>query len=291
MDIDLRPGGVRVGIPGPGTDRSTIAGAVSLAAHELGLPAAAPSALHLLRLTFRAREPDTAAQFWRPVLGYEAVGDGLADPQRRDPTIRIEQREPPSPLRDRVHLDVVRPPGAVAAIRATVGQTASGPYGVMLADPDGNEVDRAPGDDLSGGPETSDWRVVFSAMARYRADSRVAAAEFAGAVAQLADDAGTSLLVDLRGGSITVDSGKDRWEGVFEPAGTTFAHLAGEVQAAARARGLVSDPDGLRFLQIGIDAADVPAAQEFWTTVLGYERDPRPDLSRTSTTPAGSPRW
>ena len=213
------------------------------------------------------------------------MGDELTDPGRRDPTVRIERRDSPSPLRDRIHLDVVRPPEAVAAAGAAVGQTASGPYGVMLADPDGNEIDLVPGDALAGA-DTADWRVLFSAMAGYRAATPTDAASFAVAVATLSADAGVPLLIDLRGESVTIESGKDRWEDGFQPAGTTFSDLAGGVQAAAADRDLVSHPDGLRFLQIGIDAADVPAVQTFWTAALGYQRDSRPGV-----TDIYDPRW
>ena len=39
--------------------------------------------------------------------------------------------------------------------------------------------------------------------------------------------------------------------------------------------GLVADRTRPRFVQLGIDAVDVPAVRAFWTAVLGYEHDPR----------------
>jgi hypothetical protein len=35
----------------------------------------------------------------------------------------------------------------------------------------------------------------------------------------------------------------------------------------------------LRFVQLGIDAVDVPAVRAFWTTLLGYRPDPRTSVS------------
>jgi threonine synthase len=43
--------------------------------------------------------------------------------------------------------------------------------------------------------------------------------------------------------------------------------------------GLTADPTRLRFVQIGIDAVDVPTVREFWRAVLGYANDPRPQAS------------
>ena len=99
------------------------------------------------------------------------------------------------------------------------------------------------------------------------------AARFAAAVAELADEAGMELLVDLRAGGVTIDTGKDQW--VDE----RFADLARQVQAAARGMGLTADTSRLRFVQIGIDAVDIPAVRSFWRAVLGYELDPRPDVT------------
>ena len=70
----------------------------------------------------------------------------MADALRRDPAIRIRESTEPRPLRNRIHLDVVRPAAAVEQARPGEG---SGPFGVCHADPDGNEVDLVPGDPLS----------------------------------------------------------------------------------------------------------------------------------------------
>lgn len=99
------------------------------------------------------------------------------------------------------------------------------------------------------------------------------AAQLVAAVAELADDAGIALLIDLRAGGVTVDTGKDQW--VDE----RFGDLARQIQAAARSMGLTADPSRLRFVQIGIDAVDIPAVRSFWRAVLGYEFDERPDVT------------
>jgi predicted enzyme related to lactoylglutathione lyase len=43
--------------------------------------------------------------------------------------------------------------------------------------------------------------------------------------------------------------------------------------------GLSADTTRLRFVQLGIDAVDIPAVRAFWTTVLGYQHDPRTYLT------------
>ena len=87
---------------------------------------------------------------------------------RRDPALRIRPSAEPRPLRNRIHLDVVRPAAAVE--QAGLG-AALGPFGVCHADPDGNEVDLVPGDPLGDSAGTDDWQAVFSAMACYRVTS------------------------------------------------------------------------------------------------------------------------
>jgi hypothetical protein len=123
--------------------------------------------------------------------------------------------------------------------------------------------------------ETADWRAMFGGMTFYPIASPLRAAELAATVAGLADDAGLPLLIDLRPHGVTIDSGKDLWEE------DGFGDLARRVQAAARAKGLTADTTRLRFVQIGIDAVDIPAVRGFWRAVLGYENDPRSELGVT----------
>jgi hypothetical protein len=156
-------------------------------------------------------------------------------------------------------------------------------FHVALADAEGNEVDvvpLSPETDLTEAPERADWRVLFGGMAHYPTADPSTAAELAAAVAALADEAGMALLVDLRAAGVTIDTGKDRWEDDRFPA------LAAGVQAAARALGLTAEPSPLRFVQIGIDAVDVPGVRAFWRAVLGYELDDRPFV-----TDIYDPRW
>src|SRR3954451_24967369 len=105
--VDLRATGVRVRL-----DSEEHAGAVSAAARDLGL-AADPAVLQHLSVVFESADPSGVRRFWQRVLDYAAGEEGgLADPLRRDAVIRIRRSTEPRPLRNRIHLDVVRP-GAV----------------------------------------------------------------------------------------------------------------------------------------------------------------------------------
>lgn len=276
-DVDLRPGGVRVRI-GPAADLTRadveLAGSISAAARDLGL-AADPAVLQTVQLVIETADRPSLMSFWQTVLAYEPVrADRLVDPSRRDPALSFH-RSRPRPPRDRIHVDVVRASDAVEAARAAVGQKPFGAYGVALADADGNEVDLVPGDRLSKGPETADWHVLFGAMTFYPVDSPVRAGELASAVAGLADDAGLPLMVDLRPDGVTIDSGKDQWEAGEGSATSRFVDLAGRIQTAARDLGLAADLTRLRFVQLGMDAVDVPAVRAFWASALGYQHDLR----------------
>ena len=283
-DMDLRAGGVRVrvGTPGSGpTDADlAVAADISAAARDLGLTPD-PSALQVLRLTVDALDKPAVMPFWRTALGYLPLGDdNLLDPARRDPPIRFQQQDRPRPLRNRIHVDIARPYALIVrdlpALRAAGRERYADEHHATLADAEGNEADiipLAPADMLGDDPDTADWRALFGAMVCYPTDSPVRAAELAAAVASLADDAGLQMLVDLRGGGVTVDTGKDQWEH------DRFADLARRIQAAARGMGLTADATPLRFVQAGIDAVDIPPVRQFWRAVLGYEYDPRPQVT------------
>lgn len=269
--VDLRPTGVRVRL-----DSDEHAEAVSAAARDLGL-AANPAVLQQLNVVFDSANPSAVRQFWQPVLAYEPGDDGgLADPLRRDPEVRIRQSTEPRPLRNRIHLDVVRPAAVVE--QASPGE-ASGPYGVCHADPDGNEVDLVPGSALGEGIETADWQAVFSAMACYRTTSPAQQRDLAAAAAALADDAGFPLLIDLRPGLVILDSGKDQWEGDAHGLELDFTALAWEIQTAARELGATADPGLPRFVQLVLDVADLVAVRAFWVAALGYIHDRRAGVS------------
>ncbi|HEY3548503.1 MAG TPA: VOC family protein [Propionicimonas sp.] len=268
--VDLRPTGVRVRLAS-----GEQAEAVSAAARGLRL-AANPAVLQHLSVVFESPNPRGVKQFWQPLLDY-APGDdgGLADPLHRDPPIRIRRLSEPRPLRNRIHVDVVRP--AAVAEQVSPGE-ASGPYGVRHADADGNEVDLVPGSPLSE-RTAADWQQVFSAMACYRITSPTHQAGLAAAAAALADDAGFPLMIDLRPGLVILDSGKDLWEPDTHGLDLDFADLAARLQAAARDLGATVDPGLPRFVQLVLDAADVAAVRAFWVAALGYTPDRRAGVS------------
>jgi Glyoxalase-like domain len=265
--VDVRATGMRVRL-----DSDEHAEAVSAAARDLGL-AANPAVLQQLSVVFESANPTEVRRFWQRVLDYAPAEDGgLADPLRRDPAIRIRQSTEPRPLRNRIHLDVVRPAAVVE--QASVGE-ASGPFGVCHTDADGNEVDLVPGNALGEGIGTGDWQAVFSAMACYRTSSTTQQRDLAAAAAALADDTGFPLLIDVGPGLVIIDSGKDQWENDAHGLQLDFTDLAGSIQAAARELGATADPGLSRFAQLFLDAADVAAVRAFWVAALGYTHDRR----------------
>lgn len=265
-DIDLRAGGVRVTAPADATEQ------ISVAARKLGLTAD-PTRLQRLALVIDAADEEAVASFWRTALGYEPDDDRLRDPLRRDPDFVIRRRDDPRPLRNRTHVDIVRPAAAVEAVRSGLGREPYGAYGLTLADDEGNEADVVPGEPLG-----TDWQAVFSAIVCYPTSSPAQTADLVTTVAGLAGQAGVPLMIDVRPGHVVIDSGKDQWNAKGPP-DERFAELAGQVEAAAHRLGLVADPGPPRFVQFAIDAVDVPAVQAFWMTVLGYGHDPREFLT------------
>jgi glyoxalase superfamily protein len=269
--VDVRATGMRVRL-----DSDEHAEAVSAAARDLGL-AANPAVLQHLSVVFESANPSVVRRFWQRAFDYAPGADGgLADPLRRDPAIRIRQSTEPRPLRNRIHLDVVRPAEAVE--QATLGE-ASGPFGVCHTDPDGNEVDLVPGAALGERIGTADWQAVFSAMACYRITSSTQQCDLAAAAAALADDTGFPLLVDLRPGLVIIDSGKDQWDDDAHGLELDFTDLAGKLQTTARELGATADPGLPRFAQLFLDAADVATVRAFWVAALGYTHDRRAGAS------------
>jgi hypothetical protein len=276
--VDVRATGVRVRLDvRPDTHLgSQHAAAVSAAARDLGLTAD-PAVLQHLGIVIESRDPSAVTPFWQRVLDYApGVDGGLADPSRRDPAVQVRPSSEPRPLRNRVHLDVVRPAAAVE--QAGLGD-AYGPFGVCHADADGNEVDLVPGGALGDRAETADWQAVFGAVASYRTTSTEQQRDLAAAAAALADDAGFPLLVDLRPGLVVLDTGKDLWEGDAHGLDVDFTTLAAQLQAAARDVGATADPGLPRLVQVVLDAADIPAVRAFWVAALGYAHDRRAGLT------------
>jgi hypothetical protein len=265
--VDLRATGLRVRL-----DSGEHAEAVSAAARELGL-AANPAVLQHLSVVFESANPSEVRQFWQRVLDYAPGEDGgLADPLRRDPAVRIRRSTEPLPLRNRIHLDVVRPAAAVEQVGLGDG---SGRFGVCHPDPDGNEVDLVPGGALGEEAGTADWQEVWSAMACYRVTSPAQQRDLATAAAALADDAGFPLLIDLRPGLVILDSGKDQWDGEAHGLELDFTDLAGNLQTAARELGATADPGLPSLAQLFLDAADADAIRALWIAALGYIHDRR----------------
>lgn len=281
-DMDLRPGGVRVRLRVEPTaaltgDDLVLAERVSAAASELGI-SAQPEILQSLAIAIGGSDPRRLMRFWQGVLGHRATGEHiLVDPSRRDPAFTFEPTDPSS-LRNRVHLDVGRPPEAMPAAEAVAGTVGGGPWQLTRADGDGNEVDLVPGGPLSDDPGHADWRALFGAMVHYPVTSIDEAAQLVNEVATIADELHLPLLVDVRADGVTIDSGKDLWE---DDGGVTpgFAELARRVQTAARGLGLSADPVPLRFVQLAIDAVDVAAVRGFWMGALGYASDPREGIT------------
>ena len=269
-DLDVRGDGVRVRVPA-----GAPAPAISDRARALGL-VPDPAVLQEMRLRVDSPSPAAVTSFWQQALDYVGT-DPLGDRWRRCPVIRFERSDEDRPLRNRFHVDLGHPgPTAdtVAALRAAGGRVAvASEWYSTVADHDGNEVDIVPGGAL-GEESTSDWRVQFGAMACYPGATPRQAAEVAAEAGRLADRAGIPLMIDLRPEGVAFDSGKDQWEVV-----DGFVDLAAAVQVAARAAGLTADPGALRFVQVMIDAVDVPAVRDFWCTVLGYV--PAPDTRFT----------
>jgi predicted enzyme related to lactoylglutathione lyase len=261
-DVDLRSDGVHVRILRLTGAGAALAAEISAAGRELGL-AADPSALQAVQLAFDVTDRSAVMPFWRTAMAYEKFGDeDLVDPLRRDPSIWFQQQDRPRPLRNRIHIDVSPPYSRTPEMAKVLG----GPFGVAHADAEGNEADIIPMEPITA---DSDWRGPFVGTAFYP----TASADFVAAVADLADQAEFPMLIDLRPDGVTVDTGKDQHEDERFPA------LARQIQEAARAIGLAADPNRVRFVQLGIDAVDIPAVRNFWRTVLDYEYDPRSQVT------------
>lgn len=277
--VDVRASGVRVRLESD-EEAAGLAGAVCAEARALGL-VADPAVLQALNVVLESPDPSALRPFWRGALGdVTEVGDRLVDPLRRDPAFAIRESSEERPLRNRIHVDVVRPSDAVE--HAGLGE-ASGPYGVCHADADGNEVDLVPGGPLDESDEpseaTSDWQTVFSAVAAYRVPSSAQQRDLAGAAAALADAAGFPLLIDLRPEFVVLDTGKDQGDAEAHGLDLDFADLAARLQTAAREIGATADLAVPRFVQLALDAADVAAVRAFWAAALGYVHDRRTNLT------------
>jgi pterin-4a-carbinolamine dehydratase len=244
-DIDVRAAGVHLRLfshdVGQLTERDvSLAREISAAAADLGLRAD-PAAVQRMQIAIDATDASALAPFWQAAFRFDRVADDrLADPSGRHPRLWFQDMDVPRPLRNRIHLDAGTPWDLVddttAALRAAGGRIAyENDWWRTLADAEGNEADVFPLAAEHGtvdDPGAADWRVMLTAAVHYPTDSFMKGVELLEAVAALADDAGLPLMIDLRYGGVTVDSGKDQ----HEAAG--FIDMARAVQTAASDLGL-----------------------------------------------------
>jgi len=114
-----------------------------------------------------------------------------------------------------------------------------------------------------------DWHVLFfGASTFFPTASFAQGAELVGAIGRLADDVGSAPAVDLRRAGVTVS--------VFSPEVSEIsdrdAALARRISEVAAELGVRADPSRVQWVQISIDALDIPRLLPFWCAVLGYER-------------------
>jgi hypothetical protein len=64
--------------------------------------------------------------FWHAVLDYSVGDDELFDPLRRDPAFSFHPRTESLPLRNRIHVDVVRPQTLAAGVAAAQAARRTG---------------------------------------------------------------------------------------------------------------------------------------------------------------------
>lgn len=289
--FDVRADGVQVHIRRADAGFSPAdvetARAVSAAAATLGM-AADPASVQSMQLTIDVLDLGGVRSFWREALGYvDKRDEDLVDPGGRFPPIWFQTAAAARPERNRIHLDASRRHELGRSARAALlaggaSERFAVDYYATVADIEGNEADLVPlaAADTFEEPGAEDWRLIFGAMVCYPTTSPTQAAELASAVAVLADETGAPALIDIRPDGVTIDSGKDRWED------ESFLGFATRVQGLARGMGLRADLDRVRFVQMGIDAVDVPLVREFWRAALGYVEDPRAGV-----TDIDDPRW
>lgn len=115
-----------------------------------------------------------------------------------------------------------------------------------------------------------DWRYLLAGIdATYRAGSLADAAALAGTAVALAEEAGTTVDVDIRPPGIVhiaVPAADLR-----VPAASVAAARA--ISAHAAETGLTSEPHRARLAEIAIDALDIGAVKPFWMAAFGYVDD------------------
>ncbi|MCT2294576.1 hypothetical protein M3F57_00245 [Brachybacterium muris] len=136
--IDVRHSGLQVRL-NPDEDIAAVAGGIL----ELG-SVASEAAPPRIGLVIESPHPEAVSGFWHSALGYVPGERGaLSDPLQRDPALQIRASSEHRPLRNRMHVDMVRPSAVVEQV--SPGEPG-GPYGLRHSDADGNEVDLVPGE-------------------------------------------------------------------------------------------------------------------------------------------------
>ena len=164
-----------------------------------------------------------------------------------------------------------------AEVLANGGHVVNDERPWVIADPEGNEACLllGPPSSLGNDPDTQDFRDMGCGLTCYPTASFRESVDLAATVAGHADEAAKALMVDVRPGCVTFDSGKDQQETEDFVNDEGFVELARRIQAAARGMGLSADPSArVRFLQIAIHAVDIPVVRPFWMAVLGYQQGP-----------------
>lgn len=150
-EIDLRWGRVHVATSshdvGGVTDRDiALAAAISAVVEEMGMKPD-HGRLTEVEIAIDAMDISAVKPFWAAILGWEARGDEVIDPDRIGPNVWFQQMDSPRPQRNRIHLDVTvahdeaqsRMERALAAGGHLVSD-ARAPSFWILADPEGNEA-------------------------------------------------------------------------------------------------------------------------------------------------------
>src|SRR6476646_7917394 len=112
------------------------------------------------------------------------------------------------------------------------------------------------------------WRVMaYAAGTHYRTGSLAEGARLAEAVADVVAGTSQRAHIDVRSDGVTVRLFVDERGELTEQ----DIVLAGQIAAVAQNLGVEVDLNGLRMIQVAIDALSIPDVTPFWQAVLGYQ--------------------